>query len=204
MASVELSTSQRKSIGAAECLVRNSKSWVVLENGRVVASGPAAKLAARDGASDFYLGARPVTPAYGASAGSASPPNDRKGSDEGTPSVGASGAPSGNGPGITAAASEAEDCAGADHGAGGEAGTAVEPAAAPPVTPEKKAFARRSSAAGSGMKVQAGPVDILAGVGSIRRVSRRDGCNRGSAQSPHHRAPRAHPRSRRRANNKAR
>jgi hypothetical protein len=132
MASVELSTSQRKSIGAAECLVRNSKSWVVLENGRVVASGPAAKLAARDGASDFYLGARPVTPAYGASAGSASPPNDRKGSDEGTPSVGASGAPSGNGPGITAAASEAEDCAGADHGAGGEAGTAVEPAAAPP------------------------------------------------------------------------
>ncbi len=110
-----------------------------------------------------------------------------------------------SGPGIAAAARRVEGCAGADHGAGGEAGTAGDPAGTPPVTRAKKAFARRSSAAGSGMKVPSGtPLDILLRGESVRRVSRRHGCNRGNAQSPHHRAPPGRPRSRRRASNRAR
>jgi branched-chain amino acid transport system ATP-binding protein len=42
----------------AHLVLRYSHHGVVLENGKVVASGPAAELAARDDVSDFYLGGR--------------------------------------------------------------------------------------------------------------------------------------------------
>jgi branched-chain amino acid transport system ATP-binding protein len=44
----------------AHLVLRYAHHGVVLENGRVVASGQAAELAARDDVSDFYLGARPA------------------------------------------------------------------------------------------------------------------------------------------------
>ena len=40
----------------AHLVLRYAHHGVVLENGRVAASGPAAELAARDDVSDFYLG----------------------------------------------------------------------------------------------------------------------------------------------------
>ena len=40
----------------AHLVLRCAHYGVVLENGRVAASGPAAELAARDDVSDFYLG----------------------------------------------------------------------------------------------------------------------------------------------------
>ena len=52
----------------AHLVLRYARYGVVLENGRVVAAGPAAELAAREDVSDFYLGAtRPPTPAQASS-----------------------------------------------------------------------------------------------------------------------------------------
>ena len=46
----------------AHLVLRYARHGIVLENGRVAASGPAAELAARDDVSDFYLGAPPPHP----------------------------------------------------------------------------------------------------------------------------------------------
>jgi len=46
----------------AHLVLRYAHHGVVLENGRVVASGPAAALAARDDVSDFYLGGASTAP----------------------------------------------------------------------------------------------------------------------------------------------
>ena len=49
----------------AHLVLRYAHHGVVLENGRVAASGPAAELLARDDVSDFYLGATSATPSPG-------------------------------------------------------------------------------------------------------------------------------------------
>jgi branched-chain amino acid transport system ATP-binding protein len=49
----------------AHLVLRCAHHGVVLENGRVVASGPAAELAARDDVSDFYLGGASTAPSPG-------------------------------------------------------------------------------------------------------------------------------------------
>ena len=52
----------------AHLVLRYAHHGVVLENGRVVASGSAAELATRDDVSDFYLGAPSATPSPGPAA----------------------------------------------------------------------------------------------------------------------------------------
>ena len=49
----------------AHLVLRYAHHGVVLENGRVAASGPAAELAARDDVSDFYLGGASTAPSPG-------------------------------------------------------------------------------------------------------------------------------------------
>jgi branched-chain amino acid transport system ATP-binding protein len=52
----------------AHLVLRCAHHGIVLENGRVVASGPAAELAARDDVSDFYLGGASTVPSPSATA----------------------------------------------------------------------------------------------------------------------------------------
>src|SRR5271170_5998598 len=99
--------------------------------------------------------ARDCANAKGEAEPAEAPPKERSGTEEGTPSAGMSGAPNGGWNGMSVAAIGAEGWVGADHGAGGEAGTAGEPAGAPPVMPRKRAFARRSMAPASGMNAPA-------------------------------------------------
>jgi branched-chain amino acid transport system ATP-binding protein len=54
----------------AHLVLRCAHHGVVLENGRVVASGPAAELAARDDVSDFYLGGASTVPSPGSATAS--------------------------------------------------------------------------------------------------------------------------------------
>jgi branched-chain amino acid transport system ATP-binding protein len=49
----------------AHLVLRYAHHGLVLENGRVAASGPAAELAARDDVSDFYLGGASAAPSLG-------------------------------------------------------------------------------------------------------------------------------------------
>ena len=100
----------------------------------------------------------------------------------------------------------AEGCAGAVHGAGGDAGTRRRaPAAPPPVRPLKNALASRSIAAASGMKAPAATGSTsVARNRRAREVRRRHECNRDSCRSRHRRARRARPPSAPRASNRAR
>ena len=63
------------------------------------------------------------------------PPKERTGTEDGIPSVGTFTAPKGGWTGTVLAVTGVPGCAGADQGAGAEAGTANGAAGAPPVSP---------------------------------------------------------------------